>query len=163
MLSIRRIQRGESRIFRQLRLQALKESPQAFGSTYVDAMERSPESWTTQSDGTSRGSDRSTFIAFTDEYPIGLSALYRLESPQDVGELMQVWVSPDFRRKAVAGALMDVVFYWAEKNNFRAIAAGIRASNAGAMRFYQKYGFVTETGITLDCPGDAAVLIKDVR
>jgi len=30
------------------------------------------------------------------------------------------------------------------------------------MNFYQNYGFTPETGIVLNCPGDAAVLIKDV-
>jgi GNAT superfamily N-acetyltransferase len=162
VLTVRRIRQGESKLYKKLRLKSLRDSPGAFGSTYESALKRIPESWTEQADGSSRGSDRATLLAFVDDRPAGLAALYRLDSPADVGELVQVWVPPEFRRQGVAVALMDNIFIWATKNNFRAIAAGIMADNAGAMNFYQNYGFTPETGIVLNCPGDAAVLIKDV-
>ena len=163
MLTIRRIKHGESQCYRELRLKSLQESPSAFGSTYADALTRSPESWVEQADGSVSSHDRATFIAFWSEAPIGLAALYRMEAYPDIGELIQVWIDPEFRKKGVASALMDAVFVWAGANGFKQISAGIMAGNAGAMKFYQRYGFVTETGIILNCPGDAAVLIKDVK
>ena len=163
MLSVRRIRQGEGELYKKLRLKSLQDSPGAFGSTYKSELTRSPESWTEQADGGSRGQKQAIFIAFMDDQPVGLAALYRLDSAQDVGELMQVWVSPEFRRRGVAVVLTDNIFSWAANNKFRAVTAGIMAGNTEAMTFYQKYGFIPESDIILNCPGDAAVFIKDVR
>ena len=161
MLTARRIKQGECELYKKLRLKSLQDSPGAFGSTYESALKRSPESWIEQTDGCSRGSNRATFLAFKDDRPVGLATVYRLESPADVVELMQFWIAPEFRRKGAAVVLLDNAMEWASKNNFRAVTAGIMTGNAGAMSFYQKYGFTPESGIVLNCPGDAAVLIKE--
>lgn len=76
MISVRRIQLGESELFKQMRLTSLHESPSAFASTYESAPQRSPESWCQQADSTAQRSDRSTFIAFSGNSPIGIAALY---------------------------------------------------------------------------------------
>ena len=163
MLTVRRIKRGESELYKELRLRSLRDAPEAFGSTHESALKRGPASWIEQADGSSHGSDRSTFLAFIDDQAAGLAAVYRLEAPGDVGELIQVWVAPEYRRRGVALALLEAAMKWASENNFRAVTAGIMAGNAGAMTFYQKNIFPPESGITLDCPGDAAVLIKEVK
>ncbi len=163
MLTIRRIRKDESELFKSLRLRGLKESPTAFGSTYESAINRSPESWIEQAGGSSQGSGRATFLAFKDDLAVGLAAIYRLAFPIDVGELVQFWVAPETRRQGVAVALLDSVLEWASANDFRAVSAGIMAGNAKAMKFYTKYGFIPEAGIVLNCPDDAAVLIKEVK
>ena len=97
MKTIRRIQAGEVDLYKQIRLAALKEAPYAFGSTYDSALERSDESWRAQVESSAQGSDRATFIAFSDNVPIGIAALYRDKEKRDTGELLQVWVGPEFR------------------------------------------------------------------
>jgi len=163
MYSYRRIKRGEFNLYKSIRLESLKDSPGAFGSTFESSAARSQQSWVEQADGGSRGSDRAIFFALNDEHVVGLAALYRLDSRKNTAELMQVWVRPEHRRKGVVIALMDFMFEWALKNEISAIVAGIMSDNAGAMRFYQKQGFEPVSGIVLDCPGDAAVLIKDLK
>lgn len=108
MISLRRIQIDEGELFKWMRLTALRQSPFAFASTYKAALPRSPESWSEQANSTAQGSDRCTFIAFSDDSPIGIAALYRTEE-NDVGELLQMWVSPEYRGKRVARNLMDPV------------------------------------------------------
>lgn len=163
MLSVRRIRTGEYQQYKKIRLESLKESPGAYGSTYESSMKRSEQSWVEQADGGSKGSDQAIFFALWNGQPAGLATLYRLESHREVGELNQVWVLPKIRRQGVAKVLMDVIIDWAAKNNFKAVTAGIMSGNVSAMKFYQAYGFVPETGILLNCPGDAAVLIKDLE
>jgi hypothetical protein len=75
MISVRRIQIGEGDLFKRIRLASLRESPSAFASTYESALNRSSESWSEQADSTAQGSDRSTFIAFSGDSPIGIAAL----------------------------------------------------------------------------------------
>jgi ribosomal protein S18 acetylase RimI-like enzyme len=124
-----------------MRLTSLQDAPYAFPSTYDAALRRSAESWQEQAERTALGTDRATFIAFSDDVPIGIAALYRLEDKVESGELLQVWVSPEYRRTTIAWDLMDAIFKWAGKNNFRRIVAGVTNVNARALKFYIKYGF----------------------
>ena len=137
---------------------ALKEAPYAFGSTYDSALERSDESWREQVDRSALGSDRATFIAFSDTIPFGVAALYRDEENDDIGELLQVWVHPEFRGTRVIWDLLDEIFQWAAENNFRKVIAGVEQGNTRALKFYGKYGF---SGMGETSQG--VVLVKDVN
>jgi RimJ/RimL family protein N-acetyltransferase len=137
---------------------ALKEAPYAFGSTYDSALERSDESWRAQVDRSALGSDRATFIAFSDDIPIGVAALYRDEENDDIGELLQVWVHPEFRGTTVIWDLLDEIFQWAAENNFHKVIAGVEQGNTRALKFYAKYGF-SEMGEN----SQGVALVKEVN
>lgn len=141
--AIRRLKIGEGDLYRRIRLESLRESPEAFGSTYEVAASRSEESWSLQADGSATGRDRATFIVLADQ-PIGLAALYRDDEIPSEGEMIQVWISPDHRGGRLAIELMDVVFQWAVSNGFETIRAEVTPPNARARRFYEKYGFVLQ-------------------
>ena len=162
MISVRRIQIGEGDLFKRMRLTSLRESPSAFASTYESALNRSSESWNEQADSTARGSDRSTFLAFSGDSPIGIAALYRDKERMDVGEVLQVWVSPEYRSKGVAIDIMDAVFRWAGENGFRTVLAIVAKGNERALRFYRKYGFNFADGTSIDGPDDL-VLMKEIE
>jgi len=138
MISVKRIKSGEAALFKKLRLQALKESPDAFGSSYEETAQHSAESWVDQVDASAQGTDRATFIAFQNDLPAGLAALYSMESEPEMGELLQVWVDPEQRRTGVARRLMEAVFEWAAGNQFKTIVAGIMNGNDRAINFYEK-------------------------
>jgi GNAT superfamily N-acetyltransferase len=162
LITIRRIQIGEFDLFKQMRLTSLQDAPYAFPSTYDAALRRSAESWHEQAERTAQGADRTTFIAFSNDVPVGIAALYRLEERFDVGELLQVWVSPEYRGTKVAWDLMDAIFRWAGANNFRRIIAGVTNVNARALKFYTKYGFSI---IDKSSPNDSngVQLVKEVK
>ena len=157
MITIRRIQAGETDLYKQIRLAALKEAPYAFSSTYESALERSDESWQEQVESSALGSDRATFLAFSDDVPVGIAALYRDRENADTGELLQVWVRPEFRGTTLIWDLMDEIFQWAAENNFREVIAGVAKENTRALRFYAKYGFSTK-----DTFPQGLILVKEV-
>jgi len=158
LITIRRIRAGEADLFKRIRLTALKDAPYAFPSTYESAVQRSAESWREQADRSARGSDRATFLAFSEVVPVGMAALYRLEDKVDTGELLQVWVSPEYRGTSVIWDLMDTIFKWAGENNFRRVIAGVNNANPGALKFYLKYGFST-----LEETSEGVYLVKEVK
>lgn len=161
MITVRRIQIGETDLYKQMRLASLRDAPYAFGTTYDSALQRTAESWHEQAERTAQGTDRATFIAFSDDTPIGISSLYRREDKADVGELLQVWVSPEHRGSRVTWNLMDMIFQWARENNFRRIIAGVTKVNARALNFYIKYGFsILEESSANDAEG--VYLMKEV-
>jgi len=158
LITVRRIQIGETDLLKQIRLAALQDAPYAFGTTYDSAVQRSAETWQEKTDSTAQGTDGATFIAFSDDVPIGMAALFRLQGQGDVGELMQVWVAPEYRGTSAAWDLMDSLFTWAAKNRFRRIIAGVTEVNTRAVKFYVKYGFsITEES------SEGVYLAKEVK
>ena len=130
MIITRRLNPGEGRLYRAVRLEALRESPGAFLSRYEDAVGRSDESWAEQADGGAAGSDRATFVSLG-ERPVGVVSLYRDADEPEVGELLM----------AVLG--------WAGSHGFALVKAEVMGSNGRALRFYEKFGFML-------CSGDYA-------
>lgn len=143
--TIRRLNMGEADLYRHVRLESLKESPEAFAASYESALSRDYDSWAVQADASASGRDRATFIVLGDQ-PIGLAALYRDQSFPHEGELIQVWVSPCCRGSRTAIDLMDTIFNWASCHGFASIRAEVAHHNLRALRFYEKYGFVGITG-----------------
>jgi GNAT superfamily N-acetyltransferase len=162
MIAIRRIRLGEADLFKRLRLESLRDAPYAFSSTYDSALRRSAESWREQADSTAQGSDRATFITFSDDAPIGIAALYRLLDQPEMGEMLQVWVAPQHRGTGIARNLMDVVLEWAGNNIFRAIIARITAGNVRAVRFYRSYGFTPTDEASLS-DSEGVTLVREVH
>ncbi len=162
MRALRRIQTGEAHLFKQMRLASLRDAPYAFSSTYESALQRSTKSWREQADSTAQGSDRATFIAFSDDAPIGIAALYRLPDEPDSGEVLQVWVAPEYRGTGVARDLMDAIFKWAGDNSFRAIIVRITNENTRALRFYRKCGFAFTNETSLDSAHETT-LVREIE
>jgi ribosomal protein S18 acetylase RimI-like enzyme len=98
-------------------------------------------SWCQQADSTAAGTDRCTFLAFSDNSPVGIAAIYRNNSNEEEGEIVQVWVSPSFRGSKVSRELLHTAIRWCEENGIRKIFATIRPGNDRALKFYRKYEF----------------------
>lgn len=163
MISVRRIRIREGDLYKQLRLVSLRESPAAFATTLESALCRTADSWAEQADSAAQGSARATLFAFADDAPIGIAALYRNGEGSGEGELLQMWVSPEYRSRGVAINLLDTVFEWAENNGFRTVVAKVAKGNARALRFYQKYGFRLARKVGFDSADDSVVLMRPVE
>jgi len=149
MNAVRRIESGQVEVYKQLRLAALKDAPEAFATTYESARSRRDESWRTQVEEAANGKDRAIFIVYDNDQPVGLAGLYRDDKESHVGELIQVWVSPAFRGGPIAGQLIEAVATWARMEKFKTIKALVKKESYRALSFYRKCGF---TQITAD-PG----------
>jgi len=157
MHTIRRLNVGEAPLYREIRLESLKESPEAFATTYESALKRDDSSWIEQADASAHGDDRATFVVLTDR-PIGLAAVYRDPHQPLQGELVQVWIASAYRGTSVATELMDHLFEWASRHTFRTIRAKVTEGNLRARRFYEKYGFQP-----IASEGDGTLLTKKVE
>lgn len=141
MKEIRRLRIGEGALYRSLRLESLRDSPQAFSSKHEDALARDEETWNSQADLSAFGSDRATFVVIDGE-PCGLGAVYRDERQPEVGELLQMWISAEHRGSLVATELLNEIFKWAAVNGFSRIKAEVLKDNSRAIGFYRRFGFV---------------------
>lgn len=78
------------------------------------------------------------FVAKLDKKIVGYIGLYLVG---DDGDITNVAVSSDYRRKGIAGKLIEEVIMCAKENQLSFINLEVRPSNAYAINLYTKYGF----------------------
>jgi ribosomal protein S18 acetylase RimI-like enzyme len=132
---VRRAASGDEPILRALRLQALSDSPAAFGSTYDRELARTPADWQRWL------APGATFIVDAAGEPKGLVAgMYDAADPEVV-HLMSMWVHPGLRGAGAADALVAAVLAWARESSARVMRLAVIQSNDRARRCYERNGF----------------------
>jgi GNAT superfamily N-acetyltransferase len=137
---------------RDIRLEALRDAPSAFGSTYEREVVRGESQWR---DRISRGG---TFLAYLPELtapePAGLIGGYQ-EDPVTV-ELVSMYVRPRARGRGVGEALVAAVIGWARDHNAAQVHLWVTETNAPARALYDRCGFAL-TGETQPLPSDPSL------
>lgn len=130
---------GDVPVLRALRLEALAEAPDAFGSTYEREVARSVADWGRWL------TPGVTLILEHDGIPRGLVAGVRDQDPTVV-HLMAMWVHPSLRGSGAADALVAEHLAWARAVGARLIRLAVISTNHRARRLYERHGF-NATGI----------------
>jgi GNAT superfamily N-acetyltransferase len=134
---------------RDIRLEALRDAPTAFWSTYDQEALRDETHWRDRID---RGG---IFLAFIPEVsasgPVGLAGGYRAD-PVTV-ELVSMYVRPAARGRGVGEALVAIVIDWASKRNAESVHLWVTETNSHAHALYERLGF-TPTGERQSLPWD---------
>jgi GNAT superfamily N-acetyltransferase len=126
---------GDEERLRAIRLRALANAPEAFGTTLEEASAKPLDDWQRQL------KQLVTFIAAFDNSDIGIARGARHANQSDAACLISMWVAPEFRRQGVAAALIDSVVAWAKTEKFRRLVLDVTESNVPAMSLYRKKGF----------------------
>jgi len=131
----------EWRAYRDLRLQALADAPDAFGSTLALEEAQSDAWWEDRLEAASDPRWNLPLLAEMSSGPCGL-AWGRIEpaSPERA-DLYQMWVHPDARRLGTGRRLVDAVVAWATRAGARYLALGVTCGDAPANRLYVRAGF----------------------
>jgi ribosomal protein S18 acetylase RimI-like enzyme len=128
-------------IYRDLRLRALAESPDAFGSTLELERDRPDAEWLSR---LAAGMDvrfHLPLVARLGSEPIGLAWGRIQDSDPDVANLYQLWVVPEFRRLGTGRLLLDAVIRWARRAGARRVELDVACGDSPAMRLYARAGF----------------------
>jgi ribosomal protein S18 acetylase RimI-like enzyme len=136
-IGIRRLAAGDAEIFRDIRLEALRRNPEAFGSSFA-AESINPTSWFAD-----RLSRSSVLGAFRAAELIGIAALV-IQSGEKMahkGSLVGMYVRPDARRAGVGRRLVEAVIDLAGQH-VELIQLSVVEENEIARRLYSGLGFV---------------------
>ena len=140
MLNVRMFHPHEWPLYRDLRLSALRDAPDAFGSTFAREEQYSDDEWLTRlTHGTSSAHER-PLIAELNGIPAGLCWARIDTADPDSAHLYSVWVRPEARRKGVAQALLASAMQWARDSGARTMTLTVSAEPAA--RMYRRAGFV---------------------
>jgi GNAT superfamily N-acetyltransferase len=132
---VRRAVTGDEPVLRALRVQALTDSPRAFGSTLERELARTTEDWRRwMAPGV-------TFILEASGEARGLVAGGRDKSDPAMVDLMAMWVHPDLRGTGAADALVLSVKSWAAEVGATQVRLNVVENNSRAKRCYERAGF----------------------
>jgi GNAT superfamily N-acetyltransferase len=152
MVLVRRPVAEDWQALRDIRLEALRDAPSAFGSTYEREVVRGETHWR---DRISRGG---TFLAYLPDLgafePAGLIGGYQ-EDPVTV-ELVSMYVRPRARGHGVGEALVAAVIAWARHQNAAQVHLWVTDTNAPARALYDRCGFAL-TGEQQSLPSDPSL------
>jgi ribosomal protein S18 acetylase RimI-like enzyme len=134
---------------RALRLRALADSPDAFGTTLAQDEARPIGDWRMRLEI----AENATFLANENGTDIGLvvGTPWEWEKSAQAAGLFAMWVAPEARGAGVGGALVDAVISWARAEGFARVLLDVADSNGPAIRLYESKGFLP-TGNTGSLP-----------
>jgi ribosomal protein S18 acetylase RimI-like enzyme len=132
---------------RSVRLRALRDTPDAFGSTLDREVTFADQVWKQRLTRT----DAATFLARLERLDVGI-VIAAAEDGGDAG-LYSLWVAPGARGRGVGDALVSAAVDWASRGGCNRIRLDVADFNTPAIRLYARHGFLPtgETG-TLPAP-----------
>jgi len=149
-LEIRQLGVEDWRVFRDVRLAALKEAPYAFGSTFEREVGASSESWR------NRLTDRTRFVAEMGGQVAGTVSAGPGEFA-GVAALTALWVDPRFRGRGVGSRLVEAVVDWTRVRGLAQVLLWVTDVNQNAERLYVRHGFARTGRVTEIRLGEPAV------
>jgi ribosomal protein S18 acetylase RimI-like enzyme len=143
-ITVRAIVEADWRQVRDLRLQALADTPHAFMETLLHAAEQTDEHWM-QRARQAEEPDQCGFTAIDDRRWVG--TMRGLAQPDGWTRLVGVFVAPSHRgrRLGVADALLDRVEEWSAEVGAPGVRLEVHERNERAQRLYLRRGY-TFTG-----------------
>ena len=139
-LSIRRVDRGEWRPLRALRLLALRTDPLAFDWTLDEELAFSDTTWQEKTAIGATSSASPMWVAVDPEGRfVGMVAVYVTDG---IPNISGMWLDPAFRGRGVAGRLLDTALGWARANHPRTrIRLELNPNQVAATNLYVSRGF----------------------
>ena len=140
-LAVRPVLAHEWPMYRALRLRALQEAPDAFGSSFANEAMRSDAAWAQRIlAATTSGKDCPLFACHGKQVCGLIWCKLSADQPSQA-DLYQMWVTPEARGRGAGRALLEAAVDWARKKGCRELHLGVTAADSPALRLYQSHGF----------------------
>jgi GNAT superfamily N-acetyltransferase len=141
---------------RAIRLEALADTPDAFGETYEECAGWTDEQWALKTRAWN------FYLAEIDGRVVGMARGESHDGRPDTRWLFAMYVAPEARGGETARLLVDMVSVWAASQGVDALYLYVATAVPRAHAFYAKVGFV-ETGPTLTMHRDESLVCQEMR
>jgi RimJ/RimL family protein N-acetyltransferase len=126
-----------------LRLEALKAHPEAFAADVEITKTRGVTAWVDLINQDTSEQSGVIVIASAGEALVGMAGVGRGHWPKTrhSGFVWGVYVTPAWRRRNIANAMLDECVKWASEHTVVVLKLGVVTTNEPAIRCYQRCGF----------------------
>lgn len=140
-VQIVRLASKDWKLYKELRLRALKEEPHAFGSSYEENVIKSDVSWAQGLEEASQEKTQWLVFAKLNNKIVGMIAAH-LEKELDTAHIISTYVSPEERGKGIAKKLMNSLLIRLKQNNqIKKIIIDVNPTQSTAFNLYKSSGF----------------------
>lgn len=141
IMNVRVLKPEDAEVFQALRLRALREHPEAFGSAYEDESTLPIE---TIRERLQFSPDRTVFGAFSDEILVGTSMFHRYAGRKTRHRAMigAMYVATEMRGRGIGAALLNETIHHARSLvELEELILAVTVGNGAARALYQAAGF----------------------
>jgi GNAT superfamily N-acetyltransferase len=136
MWKVDRLDGADWEQLRDVRLRALADEPDAFGSSSVRESAYGESDWRRLLEW------GPWWVAKDDGADVGVVAGGGSHREKDIPWVFSMWVDSRWRGRGVAVALLDTVVSWAAEQGGTRLGLDVAERVPRARRFYERYGFV---------------------
>jgi RimJ/RimL family protein N-acetyltransferase len=142
-ITVRPAREEDAAALGELRLEALRHHPEAFGADAASHAGQPPEFWVNWVRNRSNGRGGIIYVAVADEALVGMTGLWRNGGAKThhSGTIWGVYVRPERRGQHIAGRLIDACLEWAGMQGMRLVRLAVVTTNVSAIRCYVQCGF----------------------
>jgi GNAT superfamily N-acetyltransferase len=135
-VTIRVLDQNEWERYREVRLAALEDAPEAFVASFENEASRGEEFWR------ERMARAIRIVAEREGKPVGLVGLgLHDDDDPETGEIFGLWTSPTVRGRRVARGLVSTAAQKASEDGCRLLYFWAVSDNASAVGFASSFGF----------------------
>jgi ribosomal protein S18 acetylase RimI-like enzyme len=137
-MAIRVVQDEEWERARDLRLRALADAPESFGSSLAEEERLSHRAWRERMAPSDSGV---WFVEATDDDEFVGMAVGAVDEPSKTAYLFGMWVDPGRRRSGIGKRLVETVIVWARARGAVRIELEVNELTRPAVALYRACGF----------------------
>ena len=139
--AIRAVVAGDADRLRALRLRALADAPDAFGSSLEAELAHPDSEWLDLARLSEDADEVAVFAAVDGERWVGMAGGHWYDREEGVAGLWGMWVDPAARGRGLGARLVAAVHEWAAAHGARVLRLGVISGEGDPTRFYEGLGF----------------------
>ena len=162
-VAVSRVQPHEWRSLRDVRLRALADSPDAFGTTLTEAEARDDAWWQAWAKKCATSEAQGMFLARDADDVVGLAGVFwDEEGANPFWRVISMWVEPARRGQGIGRLLLDACTAFARCQSSDEIRLSVTDGNEPARSLYERYGFA-DTGESEPLRAGSPLTIRELR
>lgn len=155
-MNVRRVEADEGPRLRAIRLRALADAPDAFGSTLQEEQALPLEHWTRYALEGTTSETMGIFVAEEGTHWYGMARGFVHKDYSEIVRLASMWVDPSRRRSGVGSSLVEAVIDWARGRRAQQVQLWVTETNLTARSLYIQKRF-TDTAHTKPLPSNPSL------
>lgn len=142
-ITLRPIHLRDDTAFQALRLQALQEHPEVYGSDYSEQANEPLEYWQDRIQRTLGSEYQALFVTEASGQLVAMTGIFRETGPKQrhYATIYGVYVDPGWRGNRITDHLIALCLEWARNHAVSMARLSVVISNTSAIRCYARCGF----------------------